>query len=81
MSADKNPADCIPHLSGYEPPDQSDWVTGLHPMDTLLRGERLPHIWCQGCGLGTALTTFISALQWLEKNKEWDLERFLPSTT
>jgi len=63
------------HLSGYEPPDQSDWVTGLHPMDNLLRGERLPHIWCQGCGLGTALTTFISALQWLEKNKNWDLEK------
>jgi len=63
------------HMLGYEPPDQSDWVTGLHPMDTLLRGERLPHIWCQGCGLGTALTTFISALQWLEKNQGWDLDK------
>jgi len=52
-------------MLGYEPPDESDWETGLHPMDDLLRGERLPHIWCQGCGLGTALTTFISALQWL----------------
>jgi len=58
-------------LLGYEPPNESDWVTGLHPMDELLRGERLPHIWCQGCGLGTALTTFIGALQWLEKNKGW----------
>ena len=56
------------HMMGYEPPDTSDWVTGQHPMDDLLRGERLPHIWCQGCGLGTALTTFISALQWLEEN-------------
>jgi 2-oxoglutarate ferredoxin oxidoreductase subunit beta len=62
-------------LMGYEPPDESDWVTGLHPMDELLRGERLPHIWCQGCGLGTALTTFISALQWLEKNRGWDLDK------
>ncbi len=62
-------------MLGYEPPDQSDWVTGLHPMDELLRGERLPHIWCQGCGLGTALTTFIGALQWLEKNKGWDLDK------
>jgi 2-oxoglutarate ferredoxin oxidoreductase subunit beta len=62
-------------LLGYEPPDESDWVTGLHPMDDLLRGERLPHIWCQGCGLGTALTTFISGLQWLEKNRDWDLDR------
>jgi 2-oxoglutarate ferredoxin oxidoreductase subunit beta len=62
-------------LLGYEPPDKSDWVTGLHPMDELLRGERLPHIWCQGCGLGTALTTFISALQWLEENRGWDMDK------
>jgi len=62
-------------LVGYESPDESDWVTGLHPMDELLRGERLPHIWCQGCGLGTALTTFIGALQWLEKNRGWSLDK------
>ena len=62
-------------IMAYEPPDESDWVTGLHPMDVLLRGERLPHIWCQGCGLGTALTTFIGALQWLEKNQGWDLDK------
>ena len=60
---------------GYEPLDESDWETGLHPMDELLRGERLPHIWCQGCGLGTALTTFISALQWLERKHSWDLDK------
>lgn len=62
-------------ILGYEAPDESDWETGLHPMDDLLRGERLPHIWCQGCGLGTALTSFVSALQWLEKNQEWDLDK------
>ena len=63
------------HMLGYEPPEESDWQTGLHPMDDLLRGERLPHIWCQGCGLGTALTTFISSLQWLEENRGWDLDK------
>ena len=62
-------------VMGYEAPDESDWETGLHPMDELLRGERLPHIWCQGCGLGTALTSFVSALQWLEKNKGLDLDK------
>ncbi len=62
-------------LLGYEPPDEGDWETGLHPMDELLRGERLPHIWCQGCGLGTAMTTFIGALQWLEENEAWDLDK------
>jgi 2-oxoglutarate ferredoxin oxidoreductase subunit beta len=59
----------------YEPPNECDWLTGLHPMDDLLRGERLPHIWCQGCGLGTALTTFIDALQWLGKNRGWDMDK------
>ena len=63
------------HMLGYQLPEESDWVTGLHPMDDLLRGERLPHIWCQGCGLGTALTTFISSLQWLEENRGWDLDK------
>ncbi len=62
-------------ILGYEPLDEGDWVTGLHPMDDMLRGERLPHIWCQGCGLGTAMTTFIGALQWLEKNEDWDLDK------
>ncbi len=62
-------------MVGHEPQDKGDWVTGLHPMDDMLRGERLPHIWCQGCGLGTALTTFISALKWLEKNRDWDLDQ------
>ncbi len=62
-------------LQGYEPTDKSDWETGLHPMDDLLRGERLPHIWCQGCGLGTALTTFIYALKWLENKRGWDLDK------
>ncbi len=33
-----------------------------HPMDALLRRDRLPHIWCSGCGLGTVLTCFVSAL-------------------
>lgn len=35
---------------------------GHHPLDRLLRVDRLPHIWCSGCGLGTALTCFVSAL-------------------
>jgi 2-oxoglutarate ferredoxin oxidoreductase subunit beta len=31
-------------------------------MDRLLRRDRLPHIWCAGCGLGTALNCFLNAL-------------------
>jgi 2-oxoglutarate ferredoxin oxidoreductase subunit beta len=42
-----------------------------HPMDQLLRTERLPHIWCPGCGLGTALSCFTSALM----RSELDLDK------
>ena len=33
-----------------------------HPLDTYLRVERLPHIWCPGCGLGSILGCFIRGL-------------------
>lgn len=34
-----------------------------HPMETLLRSERLPHIWCSGCGIGTVLGSVMAAIQ------------------
>jgi 2-oxoglutarate ferredoxin oxidoreductase subunit beta len=34
-----------------------------HPMSDLLRMDRMPHIWCSSCGLGTGLTCFIMALR------------------
>jgi len=33
-----------------------------HPIDTYLRTDRLPHIWCPGCGLGTVLHSLLSGL-------------------
>jgi 2-oxoglutarate ferredoxin oxidoreductase subunit beta len=33
-----------------------------HPMSGLLRMDRMPHIWCSSCGLGTGLTCFIMAI-------------------
>lgn len=42
---------------------QAELVPGLrHPMEKYLRTDRLPHIWCSGCGLGTALSSFLFAL-------------------
>jgi 2-oxoglutarate ferredoxin oxidoreductase subunit beta len=32
-----------------------------HPMAHFLRMDRMPHIWCSSCGLGTSLTCFIMA--------------------
>jgi 2-oxoglutarate ferredoxin oxidoreductase subunit alpha len=34
-----------------------------HPCDDLLRVERLPHIFCPGCGLGIVMSVFIRALK------------------
>jgi len=75
MTAERIDGITKPRIMTYGASPEGDWITGLHPMDDLLRGERLPHIWCQGCGLGTALTSFISSLKWLEKRKGWDLDK------
>ena len=34
-----------------------------HPMEELLRMDRIPHIWCPTCGLGTVVTAFIEGLK------------------
>jgi len=39
---------------------------GQHPLDHLLRADRLPHIWCPGCGIGIAMRCLVLALQELE---------------
>jgi len=33
-----------------------------HPLDAYLRVERLPHIWCPGCGIGLVLNCFLRGL-------------------
>ena len=33
-----------------------------HPTEALLRKDRLPHIWCPGCGIGVAMGAFVQAL-------------------
>ncbi|MCF7876100.1 2-oxoacid:ferredoxin oxidoreductase subunit beta, partial [Candidatus Bipolaricaulota bacterium] len=37
-----------------------------HPATKYLREERLPHIWCSGCGLGSAVTSLTNAFDELE---------------
>ena len=34
-----------------------------HPQDELLRTDRIPHIWCPGCGIGTVFSCVITAIQ------------------
>lgn len=37
--------------------------TALHPMENLLRSDRIPHIWCPGCGIGTVFNAVIGSIQ------------------
>ena len=34
-----------------------------NPMDKYLRADRIPHIWCSGCGLGIVLNAFLHAIE------------------
>lgn len=34
-----------------------------HPLDNLLRTDRIPHIWCPGCGIGTAFSSCLVAME------------------
>ena len=42
-----------------------------HPLDDLLRTDRIPHIWCPGCGIGTAFSSCLTAI----KTSGFDLEK------
>ncbi len=33
-----------------------------HPLDVMLRADRLPHIWCPGCGLGAVTEAYAKAI-------------------
>ena len=42
-----------------------------NPIEDLLRMDRIPHIWCPGCGIGTVVTSFADAL----KKSELDMDK------
>lgn len=37
----------------------------IHPMEKLLRMDRIPHIWCPTCGIGTTMTALAMAFEQL----------------
>lgn len=41
----------------------SDQPEAKNPMEDILRMDRIPHIWCPGCGIGTVVTSFAEALR------------------
>ncbi len=42
----------------------------VHPLEEYFRKERLPHIWCSGCGLGIAMSSLLYAIKELEIPRE-----------
>lgn len=34
-----------------------------HPLDNLIRKDRIPHIWCPGCGIGTIFSACLTAIK------------------
>jgi 2-oxoglutarate ferredoxin oxidoreductase subunit beta len=39
-----------------------------HPTDRIIRTDRIPHVWCPGCGIGTSVNCFASALEKTEQD-------------
>ena len=37
-------------------------LTVQNPVEQFLRMDRIPHIWCPGCGIGTSVNSFAHAL-------------------
>src|SRR5512142_2927087 len=37
-------------------------MSTLNPVEPFLRMDRIPHIWCPGCGIGTTVNCFTRAL-------------------
>jgi len=42
---------------------EEDRHQGKNPIEDLLRMDRIPHIWCPGCGIGVVVTSFAEALR------------------
>lgn len=34
-----------------------------HPLEDLIRSDRIPHIWCPGCGIGTVFSACLAAMK------------------
>jgi 2-oxoglutarate ferredoxin oxidoreductase subunit beta len=41
----------------------SELITEKHPKESILRMDRIPHIWCPTCGIGTTVSCFADAVE------------------
>jgi 2-oxoglutarate ferredoxin oxidoreductase subunit beta len=37
-------------------------VVERHPLDSIIRSDRMPHIWCPGCGIGIVMRCYAAAI-------------------
>jgi 2-oxoglutarate ferredoxin oxidoreductase subunit beta len=37
-------------------------IVDEHPLDEIIRADRMPHIWCPGCGIGIAMRCYAQAI-------------------
>ncbi len=51
--------------------DQTEIAARAHPMAPFLRMDRMPHIWCPTCGIGTVMKCYVQAL----REAEVDLDK------
>jgi 2-oxoglutarate ferredoxin oxidoreductase subunit beta len=51
--------------------NEEDRIVEKNPIEDFLRMDRIPHIWCPGCGIGTVVTSFAEAL----KKSDLDLNK------
>lgn len=45
-----------------EPEEQLITVADHHPLDEIIRSDRMPHIWCPGCGIGIVMRCYAAAI-------------------
>jgi len=50
-------------MTQLETLDGHEVIFPANPKDELLRADRLPHIWCPGCGLGIVMGCFVEAMR------------------
>jgi 2-oxoglutarate ferredoxin oxidoreductase subunit beta len=43
-------------------PQPATQIKPVHPQDHLLRTDRIPHIWCSGCGIGIVFGSLMAAV-------------------
>ncbi|MGD0177658.1 MAG: 2-oxoacid:ferredoxin oxidoreductase subunit beta [Candidatus Bathyarchaeia archaeon] len=50
-------------MAQVEVPSEFEMMKPTNPKDEMLRADRLPHIWCPGCGLGIVLGCLVEAIR------------------